>query len=85
MKIGHKPFFIRQFNKLDPDLKEEVLEKIELFKDPSNHQKLKVHKLNGKFSDCYSFSVNYSHRIIFEYITKNDVHILSISDHDIYK
>ena len=36
--------FARQFRKLDPNLKEEVVEKLELLKNPANHQTLKVHK-----------------------------------------
>ncbi len=84
MKIGYKPQFIRQFNKVSKNLQEEVLEKIELFKDISNHQALKVHKLHGKFHDCYSFSVNYKYRIVFSYVTKTEVSILAIGDHDIY-
>lgn len=85
LSLVYAPVFIRQFNKLGKDLQEEALEKIELFKDVSNHQKLKVHKLNGIFSDKYSFSVNYRYRIIFDYATKMEVNILAIGDHDMYK
>lgn len=84
MKIGYKPVFIRQFNKLSKNLQEEVLEKIELFKNKSNHKSLKVHKLNGHLNKSYSFSVNYKYRIIFDYVTKTEVNILAIGDHDIY-
>ena len=84
MKIGYKPAFIRQFNKLPKALQEEVLEKVESFKNTSNHQALKVHKLHGKFADCYSFSVNYKYRIVFSYVTKNEVSTLAIGDHNIY-
>ena len=81
----YAPIFIKQFNKLDKDLKEEVLEKIELFKDKDNHNLLKVHKLHGKFKENYSFYVNYKIRIVFMWIDKNEIGILSIGDHDIYK
>ena len=46
MKISYKTTFIRQYNKLDKGLQEEILEKIELFKDKNNHIILKVHKLH---------------------------------------
>lgn len=85
MDIFYKPSFIKEFNKLEKDLKEEVLEKIEMFKNISNHKKLKVHKLNGRFNKFYSFSVNYNYRIVFEYKTKKEIHFLDIGDHDIYK
>jgi len=83
MKVFYKPTFIRQYNKLDDNLKAEVLEKIELFKDKENHKSLKVHKLNGKLKDCYSFYVNYKFRIVFIWQGK-DVAFLVIGDHNIY-
>lgn len=83
--LVYTPLFIRQFNKLEKDLQEEVLEKLNLFKDTTNHKYLKVHKLHGKLNSEYSFSVNYRYRIIFEYASKKSVDILAIGDHDIYK
>ena len=56
MKILYKATFIRQFDKLEKDLQDEIIEKIELFKNISNHKNLKVHKLKGKLCDCYGFS-----------------------------
>lgn len=85
MKVHFKATFIRGFNKLHPDLKEEVLEKIELFKSPKNHKQLKIHKLKGPLKGRYSFSVNYKTRIVFKYISKKEVVLLAIGDHDVYK
>lgn len=84
MEILYKPTFIRQLNKLDKDLQEEVLEKIDLFKIKDNHLLLKVHKLHGELKEFYSFSVNYKIRIVF--IWNNDeVILVSIGSHDLYK
>ncbi len=85
IEIIYAPVFVRQLNKLNNDLKDEVLEKLGIFKDISNHKRLKVHKLKGRYNKCYSFSVNYNYRIVFEYETKNEINILAIGDHDIYK
>lgn len=85
MIICYKPSFVRDFKKLPAELQEEVLEKVELFKDTENHKKLKVHKLKGRLGDYYSFSVTYSHRIVFEYESKNEIVFLAIGDHDVYK
>ena len=84
MEIAYKPIFIRQFNKLPIILQEEIYEKIDQFKIVSNHNRLKVHKLRGKFKNFYSFSVNYKYRIVFEYDTKTKVNFLGIGDHEIY-
>lgn len=67
---------------LEPTLKEEVKEKIYLFQDSKNHTSLKVHKLHGDLKNCYSFTVNYKIRIVFEYENKNTVNLLYIGNHD---
>ena len=63
----------------------EAIEKIELFKNEKNHKLLKIHKLHGKMSGYFSFSVNYKFRIVFRYETKTEMVLLDIDDHDIYK
>lgn len=85
MIIGYKPSFIREFKKLPIEVQDDALDKIELFKNIENHKKLKVHKLKGKLEGYYSFSVTYSHRIVFKYETKNEVVFLAIGDHGVYK
>lgn len=76
--------FSRQFWKLEPSLKEEVIEKLELLKDPINHQALKVHKLTGRLSEKYSFSVNYKIRVIFSYPIPSEILLLFVGSHDLY-
>ena len=85
MKILYKPSFLRSLKKIPPDLIAEAKEKIILFAENSQHSFLKTHKLKGKLSDKYSFSVNYKYRIVFEYEGKDRVVLLGIGDHDIYK
>ncbi len=85
IEVNYKPKFARKFDSLDRNLQVEVLEKIDVFKDPRNHKLLKVHKLHGHLRNLYSFSVNYKFRIVFQYISKNDVELLTVGDHDIYK
>ena len=85
MFIHFKPSFVREFKKLPVDLQEEALERIELFKDAENHKKLKIHKLKGRLADFYSFSVTYSHRIVFSFESKKEVVFLAIGDHDVYR
>ena len=85
MKIRFKPSFIRDFKKLPLELQEEAKERITLFKDTKNHERLKVHKLKGKLKDFQSFSVTYSHRIVFNYESNDVVVFIAIGTHDIYK
>lgn len=84
LSLIYAPIFVRNLNKLENKLQDEVLEKIELFKNPLNHKQLRVHKLRGHLKNCYSFSVNYRYRILFSYANTNEVNILAIGDHDVY-
>lgn len=84
MGVKYLPKFIRMFNKLDPALQDEVVEKIELFKNPKNHKLLKVHKLKGRLQGSYSFSIDYKNRIVFEYETKEIALLMAVGDHDVY-
>ena len=85
MKVSFLPSFVRKFDRLEVALQDEVMEKIELFKDEKNHKYLKVHKLHGVLSGRYSFSVNYKTRIVFSYLSKNEAVLLAVGDHDVYK
>lgn len=84
MRIIYLPSFVRKFNKLEPELQEEILEKIDFFKDNKKHKQLKVHRLKGRLSGRYSFSVNYKVRIVFSYLSKNEVVLLTVGDHGVY-
>ena len=81
----YAPAFVRKFNKLEKDLQDEALEKINLFKDKNNHKILKIHKLHGRLQDRHSLYVNYKTRIIFVWEGEQKVVFLTIGDHDIYK
>ncbi len=84
MKISFTTPFLRQLRKLDPDLQEEVVEKVELFQQDPNYKGLKVHKLKGRLKDRWSFSVNYKTRIVFQYLSSDEVILLAVGNHDVY-
>lgn len=85
MKIAYTPTFVRQFKKLPKDLQIEIKEKIELFRKNPKHSFLKIHKLKGALKSRWSFFVNYSYRILFQYLDKTEIILLAVGDHDIYK
>ena len=85
MEIRYKPSFLRDFKRLPIAIQIEAKERITEFKNVENHQKLKVHKLKGKLKNFYSFSITYSHRIVFSYETKEIIVFLAVGDHDVYK
>ncbi len=69
---------------LPEDLRQDVYEKVEMFRNPEHHSTLKVHKLKGNLHDLWSFSVNYKTRIVFERSTDGII-LLAVGDHDIYR
>jgi addiction module RelE/StbE family toxin len=85
INIKFKPKFLKQMGKFPSDLYGEVREKIALFQNEPNHPFLKTHKLHGKLSNCWSFSVNYRYRIVFQYLSKKEVVLLCVGDHELYK
>lgn len=85
MIVSFLPSFLKNASKLPLSLQDEIYERIALFKSDSSHPFLKVHKLHGMFKDNWSFSVNYRYRIIFQYLSKDEVILLAVGDHEIYK
>ena len=88
IEITYSPKFVKIYKKIkETDLKKEIVNKIELFKNTKNHKSLNVHKLKTFKQKTYSFSVNYKDRVVFEYLDndKKEVVLLSFGDHDIYK
>lgn len=85
MRIRFKPSFVRDFKKLPSGVQEAAYEKIAAFETDPSHPSLRTHKLQGKLKDFYSFSITYSHRVIFSYETKDIVVFLAIGTHDVYK
>ena len=87
LAVGLTPQFKRQFKKLERNLQEEALEKIEMLKDPAHHAVLRVHKLHGALAGRWSLSVNYRYRIVFIYEDnkKTIAALLAIGDHEVYQ
>lgn len=87
LKVGYTREFIRLYEKLTPELRVETKRVIELFRNKKNHTTLRVHKLHGKQAGLLSFEVNYSHRIIFEYLetSKKNAVLLRVGNHSIYE
>ncbi|MBU6431018.1 MAG: type II toxin-antitoxin system mRNA interferase toxin, RelE/StbE family [Patescibacteria group bacterium] len=86
MEIIYSSKFSREYKKLPDPIKNKAEEKEIVFRQNPFDNRLRTHKLNGKFEDFWSFSVDYKYRIIFE-ISKGGKSFIfhSISDHRIYR
>ena len=82
--VGYTQEFIRRYDKLPDVLKEGVKKKIQLFKDRKNHQRLKVHKLHGKYAGFFGFSIDRKYRVMFEWISTQEARFHTVGDHSIY-
>ena len=85
IEIYYTPHFLRLYGKLPTALQSEVKDKIDLFIEDPKHHFLRTHKLKGSMKGFWSFSVNYSIRVIFTYDSKTKVALLSVGGHSIYQ
>ena len=87
MHVSFTLSFLKMLKQLPERLRDEAIEKIELFHNPEHHARLKGHKLRGRLLGRYSFSVNYKTRIVFRYLKTEprEALLTAIGDHDIYK
>lgn len=85
MKIIYTSKFERSYRKLPDKIKNIAKRKEKLFRLDPFSKTLETHKLYGKFSDFWSFSVDYKYRVIFEFGTNNVAFFHSIGNYDIYK
>lgn len=77
--------FKKSFRKLPPDIQKQTVKKKKIFQINPFAKSLKTHKLKGKLKNRWSFSVTYSHRILFNFTGKDKVVFYDIGNHKIYQ
>ncbi len=85
MKIFYSSKFAREFRQLPKRIKEAAEKKEKIFRKNPFDKRLRTHKLSGRMSKFWSFSVDYKYRVIFEFVSKNIVWFYSIGNHSIYQ
>lgn len=85
MKIIYSSKFAKEYKKLPRRIKLSAEKKERIFRKDPFDPRLKTHKLSGKLKDFYSFSIDYQHRIIFEFTNKDVIWYHSVGTHEIYK
>lgn len=84
MEIRYSSKFGRQYSKLPKEIKARAEKREAIFRKDPFDPRLKTHKLHGSQEGFMSFSVDYSYRIIFEFIAPDLVIFYEIGDHSIY-
>jgi len=82
--VGFTPEFFRNLKRLPLQLQEAAFERIELFRTRSNHRRLRVHKLHGKYAGFFGFWIDRKNRIMFEWISHEEARLHTVGDHSIY-
>lgn len=85
MQIEYSSNFVKQFKKLTPQIKKQAIKAELLFKKNPFSPKIRTHKLTGRLSSLWVFSIDYRNRIIFEFIDKGKVVFYKIGAHEIYR
>ena len=88
-KIEYNAGFERLLNqylkRISSSERASVFSFLELFSKNAFNIRLKTHKLHGRMSDRWAFSINRKDRIVFRFISGDHVLLLDIGDHDIYQ
>lgn len=85
MKIIYSPQFERAYKKLPLAVKKKAEKQEKLFRANPFDSRLKIHKLSGKLHEFWSFSIDYSYRIIFEFDGGEVVYFHDAGNHDVYR
>ncbi|MCF7906753.1 type II toxin-antitoxin system mRNA interferase toxin, RelE/StbE family [Patescibacteria group bacterium] len=86
MEILYLPKFKKQYKKLPSKIKDLAEKKEKIFRKNPFNPKLETHRLHGKLSNFWAFSINYEYRIIFDFADKkkNVVRFYLTGKHDLY-
>lgn len=85
MKILYLPKFAKQYKKLPLGVKIQAEKKEIIFRKNPFDKSLRTHKLKGELAGFWSFSINFSCRIIFDFKDEKTIRFYYVGDHDIYR
>jgi len=84
MRIIYSPTFQKQYRKLAREIKDIAEEREGIFRVNPFDSRLKTHKLHGRLSGLWAFSITGKIRIIFEFGKRQSVVFHTVGPHDIY-
>jgi mRNA-degrading endonuclease YafQ of YafQ-DinJ toxin-antitoxin module len=85
MKVYPSKEFQKSFKKLPKEIQLIAIKRDKIFRTNPYSPQLKTHKLKGKLSNLWSYSIKYSYRIVLEFIDEETVIYQDIGTHKIYK
>lgn len=85
MRILYLAKFAKEFRKLPKPVQMLAEKKLEIFRADPFNQRLRTHKLGGVLEGFYAFSINHTHRIIFDFADTDIIRFYKVGTHDIYE
>jgi mRNA-degrading endonuclease YafQ of YafQ-DinJ toxin-antitoxin module len=90
MKIGWTPKSLRAFKRLirkNPNLRPLIEQTLRQLAEDPFHPSLHTHKLKGDLSNIWSCSIDYSNRLLFEFVENPEeqeegILLINLGDHD---
>lgn len=79
------PRFDKSYMKLPKRVKDRAKEKEKIFRENPFHLALGTHKLSGKEKKSWAFDIDFRYRIKFIFLSDEEVLLLDIGTHEIYK
>ena len=90
MKLFWSKRFIRDFKRLirqNPQMSQSVKKTLETLTKDHTEPSLRTHKLKGDLEGCWSCSIDYKNRLIFEFVHDPEddtlaINLLTLGSHD---
>lgn len=82
--IYYSPSFAKSYKSLPAHVRKLAQNREAIFREDCFDPMLKTHKLKGKLEGYWSFSINYAHRILFEF-DGDEVEFIDVGTHSIYR
>lgn len=80
--VKRELYFLRRH----PDIIDKYHKLLKILEADPFYPSLRTHKLQGKYKDLYSVSINMQYRIVLNFVLQDSKLILiDIGDHDVYK
>lgn len=83
-RITYSSHFAKAFKALPERIKGQAIQKEKMFRGDCFDRRLKTQKLKGSLKEYWSFSINYSYRILFEFKEDGEVGLIDVGTHSIY-
>ena len=77
--------FKKSFRRLPRHIQKFAIKKDRLFRQDAFTSSLRTHKLKGALDGYWSYSVNFEYRIMFRFISTDEVIYYDIGTHEIYR